>query len=161
MLVESSGDTLAMIVAACERLGERALICGGVNEFDGVPDGGRVKFVPAVSYSAIFPSCRAVVHHGNCGATAAGLRAGLPTLALWKIPDQLIWGNAISQLKVGTARCFFSTTEDSLVSDLRRILSPEYSTRAREISTMMAKPADSASDAADLVESLASGWSEL
>ena len=160
MQVESSADTMAMIAAACERLDERALICGGVNGFDGVSDSGRVKFVPAVNHSAILPSCRAVVHHGS-GATAAGLRAGLPTLVLWKIPDQLIWGNAISQVKVGTARCFFSTTEDSLVSDLRRILSPEYSTRAREISTMMAKPADSASDAADLVESLASGWSEL
>jgi UDP:flavonoid glycosyltransferase YjiC (YdhE family) len=40
----------------------------------------------------------------------------------------------------------------SLVADLRRILAPQYVTRAREIATRMTKPAASVSTAADLLE---------
>ena len=63
--------------------------------------------VGAVNYAAIFPACRAVVHHGGAGTTAAGLRAGVPTLILSTLPDQPIWGLS-KRLKVGTARRFSS-----------------------------------------------------
>jgi len=155
MLVESFSDTVAMIAAACSRLGERALISAGVTELTNVPDFKHVKVVPTVNYSAIFPACRAVVHHGT-SATAAGLRAGVPSLILWKIPEQRLWGNAINRLGVGTARCFSAVTEDSLVQDLRTILGSQHVSRAREIATRMTKPAESAAKTADCVESLAS-----
>ena len=108
-----------------------------------------------MNYAAIFPACRAVVHHGGAGTTAAGLRAGVPTLILWTVPDQPIWGAAVKRLKVGTARRFSTTTEKSLVADLRTILAPQYVTRAREIATRMTKPAESVAAAADLVEDFA------
>ena len=38
----------------------------------------HVKIVSAVNHAAIFPVCRAVVHHGGAGTTAAALRAGTP-----------------------------------------------------------------------------------
>ena len=61
----------------------------------------------------------------------------------------------VKRLKVGTARRFSTTTEESLVADLRRILAPQYLTRAREIATRMTKPAESVAAAADLVENFA------
>jgi UDP:flavonoid glycosyltransferase YjiC (YdhE family) len=73
-------------------------------------------------------------------------------LILWNLPDQPIWGAQLKRLKVGTARRLSSTTQKSLVADLRTVLAPEYLTRAREISTHMSKPADSISAAADLLE---------
>jgi UDP:flavonoid glycosyltransferase YjiC (YdhE family) len=155
MLVESPADTLAMISAACAQLGERALVCSGVSDFSHVPHLDHVKVVGAVNYAAIFPACRAVVHHGATGTTAAGLRAGVPTLILWRIPDQAIWGARVKRLKVGTARRFSSTTRESLVADLRTILAPRYVTRAREIATGMTKPAESVAATADLVENFA------
>ena len=82
MPVESPADTLAMISAACAQLGERALVCAGWTDFSDVPHFDHVKVVGAVNYAAIFPACRAVVHHGGAGTTAAGLRAGVPTLIL-------------------------------------------------------------------------------
>jgi UDP:flavonoid glycosyltransferase YjiC (YdhE family) len=108
-----------------------------------------------MNYASIFPACRAVVHHGGAGTTAAGLRAGVPTLVLWTVPGQAIWGAQVKRLKVGTARRFSSTTRESLVADLRRILAPHYVTRAREIATRMTKPAASVAAAADLVENFA------
>ena len=155
MPVESPADTVAMISAACAQLGERALVCAGWSDFSDVPHFDHVKVVGVVNYAAIFPACRAVVHHGGAGTTAAGLRAGVPTLILWTGPDQPIWGAQVKRLKVGTARRFSTTTQESLVADLRRILAPQYVTRAREIATRMTKPAESVADAADLLEKLA------
>jgi UDP:flavonoid glycosyltransferase YjiC (YdhE family) len=144
-----------MISAACAQLGERALVCSGWADLSGVPHSGRVKVVGTVNFAATFPTCRAVVHHGGAGTTAAGLRAGVPTLILWTLPDQPMWGAQLKRLKVGTTRRFSATTLESLVADLRRILAPEYVTRAREIATQMTKPAESVSRAADLVEDFA------
>ena len=153
--VESAADTIAMIGRACAQLGERALVCAAASDFSNVPHFDHVKVVGAMNYAAIFPACRAVVHHGGAGTTAASLRAGVPTLILWMADVQLIWGAAIKRLKVGTARRFSTATEKSLVADLRTILAPQYLTRAREIATRMTEPAKSVAAAADLVENFA------
>ncbi|UXA04216.1 glycosyltransferase [Mycobacterium sp. SMC-2] len=154
-VVNSPADTVALIGAACAELGERALVCSGWSDFSDVPAADHVKVVGPVNYAAVFPACRAVVHHGGAGTTAAGLRAGLPTLSLWSKGDQRIWAAQIKRLKVGTARPFSATTRESLIADLRQILSAEYVARARDLATRMTKPADSAAKAADLVENLA------
>jgi UDP:flavonoid glycosyltransferase YjiC (YdhE family) len=153
--VESPADTIAMVGAACAELGERALVCAGWTDFSDVPHFEHVKMVGEVNHAAIFPACRAVVHHGGAGTTAAGLRAGVPTLVLWMLGDQPLWGARVKRLKVGTARRFSSSTRESLVADLRTILAPEYVARARDIATGMTKPADSVAAAADLVEDFA------
>ncbi|ORV12514.1 glycosyltransferase [Mycobacterium celatum] len=153
--VESPAATLGMISAVCAQLGERALVCAGWSDFRGLPDFEHVKLVNAANLAAVFPACRAVVHHGGTGTTATGLRAGVPTLILATDIDQTVWGSRVKQLKVGTARRFSATTEKTLVADLRRILAPDYVSRAREIATRMTKAAESVVAAADLVEDFA------
>jgi len=150
--VESPADTVEMISAACAQLGERALVCFGGTDFSHLPHFDHVKVVGPVNYAATFPACRAVVHHGGSGTTAASLRAGIPTLILWSSADQPYWGNQLKRLKVGTARRFSTTTHESLVADLRRILAPQYAIRARELATRMTTPAKSVAKAADLFE---------
>ncbi|OBB91088.1 glycosyltransferase [Mycobacterium sp. 852002-40037_SCH5390672] len=153
--VESPSATVEMIASACAELGERALICSGWTDFRDVPHFEHVKVVGAVNYAATFPACRAVVHHGGAGTTAASLRAGVPTLILWTMPDQPIWGAQFKRLKVGTSRRFSTTTRESLVADLRQILAPDYAIRARELAGRMTKPAETISNTADLVENFA------
>jgi UDP:flavonoid glycosyltransferase YjiC (YdhE family) len=155
MPVGSLGDLVTMIGAACAELGERALICSRAHDSTGVPDLDHVKVVGAVNHAAIFPTCRAVVHHGGSGTTAAGLRAGVPTLVLWITSDQPIWAAQIKRLKVGSGRRFSSATRKTLVADLRSILTPAYVTRARELASQMTKPAESVATAADLLETTA------
>ena len=153
--VASAADTLAMISAACAQLGERALVCAAATDFGNVPHFDHVKVVSTMNYATAFPACRAVVHHGGAGTTAASLRAGVPTLILWMADVQVVWGAAVKRLKVGTARRFSTTTEKSLVADLRTILAPQYAARAREVAAGMAKPAESVAAAADRVEDYA------
>jgi UDP:flavonoid glycosyltransferase YjiC (YdhE family) len=150
--VESPLETLEMISTACAQLGERALVCAGATDFSQIAIPDHVKVIGMANYAAIFAACRAVVHHGGSGTTAASLRAGVPTLILWSTADQPYWGNQLKRLKVGTARHVSKTTQDSLTADLRRILAPEYSARARELATQMTKPADSVAKTADLFE---------
>jgi len=96
-----------------------------------------------------------VVHHGGSGTTAAGLRAGVPTLILWTQFDQPMFAAAMQQLKVGSGREFMATTLDTLVADLRSILTPECAARAREVATQMTDPAKSVASAVDLLEETA------
>ncbi|BBY13962.1 glycosyltransferase GtfA [Mycobacterium marseillense] len=156
MPVESPSDTVGMITEACAQLGERALICAGWSDFGDLPHSDHVKIVGTVNYASIFPLCRAAVHHGGSGTTAASLRAGIPTLVLSVDGNQIIWGAQVKRrLKVGTHRRLSATTRKSLVADLRRILAPEYAIRARELAARMTTPAESVAKAADLTENFA------
>src|ERR1700755_704982 len=76
-------QTFGLFSVACARLGTRALICSGASDFGNFPHSDQVKVVDAVNHTAIFPACRAVVHQGGAGTTAAGARAGIPALRLW------------------------------------------------------------------------------
>jgi UDP:flavonoid glycosyltransferase YjiC (YdhE family) len=156
MPVRSFGATVEMISAACAELGERALICTGANDVDDIPRSDHVMIAGAMNHAAIFPACRAVVHHGGAGTTAAGMRAGIPTLILWVTADQPIWAAQVKRLRVGSARRFSGTTTKSLVAELRRILTPQYITRAREVAAQMTEPAESVTATADLLEETAS-----
>ena len=153
--VTSPADTVAMIVAACTQLGERALICSGASDFTEIPHVDHVKVVDAVGQAAIFPLCRAVVHHGGAGTTAASLRAGIPTLILGLWVEYPIWAAAVERLKVGSGRQFSETTQEALVADLRSIVTPQCVTRAREVATQMTTPAESLARTADLLEDAA------
>ena len=79
----------------------------------------------------------------------------LPTLVLWDVADQPIWGAQVKSLKVGSARRLTRVTRKSLVRDLRSILSEECAARARDIAPKMTKPADAVAKAADLLEKAA------
>ncbi len=93
-LGESAADTVEIVSAVCAQLGERALICFGSSDFSDVPHLDHVKVVGEVTYAAVLPACRAVVHHGGAGTTAASLRAGFPTLILLDGPQSDVLGSS-------------------------------------------------------------------
>ena len=150
--VQSPAETVAMIADACAELGERALIYSGADGSNPIAHPDHVKLVGQINYTAILPTCRAAVHHGGAGTTAAGLRAGLPTLVLWDVADQFIWATQVKRLKVGSARRVSNITRKSLVAKLHKILAPDCVARAREIAPKMTKPAVGVANAADLLE---------
>ena len=69
--------------------------------------------------------------------------------------NQALWGTQVKRMRVGTTRRFSKTTRETLISDLRRVLAPDYLTRARELGTRMTKPANNVATAADCVEEFA------
>jgi len=152
MPVQSPADAVAMITAVCADLGERALICSGAWDLDDIQAADHVMIARAVSHAKVFPLCRAVVHHGGAGTTAAGIRAGVPSLILWVGADQPFWAKQVERLKAGAYGRFSKMTTESLRTGLQSVLTQECVGRAREVATQLTTPAVSASTTADLLE---------
>ena len=55
----------------------------------------------SVPHSWLFPQMAAAVHHGGAGTTAAGLRAGVPSIIVPFFGDQPFWGVRVANLGVG------------------------------------------------------------
>ncbi|NOX63162.1 MAG: glycosyltransferase family 1 protein [Chloroflexi bacterium] len=71
---------------------------GGLRQSD-LPD--HVIKIESAPHDWLFPQMRAVVHHGGAGTTAAGLRAGAPSIIIPFFGDQPFWGWRVKQLGVG------------------------------------------------------------
>ncbi|MCA9914004.1 MAG: glycosyltransferase family 1 protein, partial [Anaerolineae bacterium] len=87
---------------ALRRSGQRGILAsgwGGLGTAD-LPD--TVYGLKSAPHSWLFPRMRAVVHHGGAGTTAAGLRAGVPSILVPFFGDQPFWGRRVAQLGVGT-----------------------------------------------------------
>jgi UDP:flavonoid glycosyltransferase YjiC (YdhE family) len=54
-----------------------------------------------VPHDWLFPRTAAVVHHGGAGTTAAGLRAGVPSVVVPFMSDQPFWGRRVFALGAG------------------------------------------------------------
>lgn len=93
----------AMVLEALRRTGLRAVVARGWGaiEAQDVPD--NVFMLDSAPHEWLFSRVSAVVHHGGAGTTAAGLRAGKPTLICPFLGDQPFWGRVVHQLGVGPA----------------------------------------------------------
>ncbi|MEJ2146320.1 MAG: glycosyltransferase [Acidobacteriota bacterium] len=94
-----------VILDAIRKTGSRAIIARGWGGLD--PESfdlpGTVLKIDSAPHDWLFPRVSAVVHHGGCGTTAAGLRAGRPTLVCPLFGDQPFWGRKIQSLGAGPA----------------------------------------------------------
>lgn len=155
MPLDTPAVAVEMIVNVCRELGERILICSGILALEGIAYGEDVMIAPSVNHAEVFPRCRAIVHHGGAGTTAASVRSGVPTLVLWVGAEQPVWAARIKHLGVGTSRRFSKTTPETLRDDLRITLGPRCAARAREVAVQMTSPKQSLTTTADLLERFA------
>jgi sterol 3beta-glucosyltransferase len=79
----------------------RAILLCGWGGDQGVKVPERVLIMDAAPHDWLFPRCRAVIHHGGAGTTAAGLRAGIPNIVVPFAADQPFWGKCVARLKAG------------------------------------------------------------
>jgi sterol 3beta-glucosyltransferase len=80
---------------------QRAVLLGGwaqAHERD-LPD--HIYAIDSAPHEWLFPHMAAVVHHGGAGTTAAGLRAGLPSVITPFFGDQPYWGQRVYELGAG------------------------------------------------------------
>lgn len=80
---------------------QRAILLGGWADVGNgnLPD--YIFRVDSIPHDWLFPRVAAVVHHGGAGTTAAGLRAGVPSILTPFFADQPFWGQRVCQLGVG------------------------------------------------------------
>jgi UDP:flavonoid glycosyltransferase YjiC (YdhE family) len=94
-------ELIGIVSRALALTGQRAVLLTEPPE-SGMPELPRNLFaIDWVPVDWLFPRVTAVVHHGGAGTTAAGLRAGLPTIISPAFLDQFVWAKRVFELGVG------------------------------------------------------------
>ncbi|CAF3768930.1 unnamed protein product [Rotaria sordida] len=90
---------LDIVVDTLNRTGYRALLSGLATDADHLPS--NIFKIGNVPHDWLFQYVSAVCHHGGAGTTAAGLRAGKPTIIVPFFGDQFFWGKVIAKSGAG------------------------------------------------------------
>lgn len=81
---------------------KRGVLASGWNSLShGVKLPENIYIIKDVPHDWLFPKMAAVVHHGGAGTTAAGFRAGVPSVIIPHGMDQPMWGKRVTELGVG------------------------------------------------------------
>ncbi|HEY8480174.1 MAG TPA: glycosyltransferase [Spirillospora sp.] len=116
MVPKDPAMTEMTVRAALRLAGVRGIVQG-----DPAASDEEVLAVRDVPHAWLFPRVAAVVHHGGAGTTAAGLRAGVPTVVCPFFGDQPYWGERVATLGAGPPPLpFRALTVPRLASRIRR-----------------------------------------
>ena len=90
-----------LVLRALELTGQRSVLLKGWGAVAHMPASTGVFYAEDVPHSWLFPHMVAVVHHGSAGTTAAGLRAGVPSIITPFLLDQYSWADRVVKSGVG------------------------------------------------------------
>lgn len=120
MGIKDPAATTQMVLEAVRKSGTRAVINSGWGRMgaETLPD--NVFMIKSAPHAWLFPRMAAVIHHGGAGTTAAGLRAGVPSMITPFFGDQSFWGNRVAELGAGLPPITLKKLDsDRLASSLR------------------------------------------
>lgn len=151
----NAGDAFELVAAAIEAVGHRPLLLvGNDRNREALADRHGVwTFAPLPQ---VLPRCRAVVHAGGHGSTAAALHAGIPQLALPMGFDQIGHAERIRQLGVGTSLRFRRRSPSRLTAVLHEVLHEGCATAASRLAERL-RHEDGPATAADHLEAILTG----
>jgi sterol 3beta-glucosyltransferase len=89
------------IAEAAAMAGQRVVLASGWGRLGAGDLPPHVLSIDSAPHDRLFPLMGAVVHHGGAGTTAAGLRAGKPTVICPFFGDQPFWGRRVAELGAG------------------------------------------------------------
>jgi len=90
-----------VVLEALRRTGQRGVLLRGWGGLESADLPANVFAVDAIPHDWLFPRTAAVVHHGGAGTTAAGLRAGRPSVLTPIFGDQYFWAQRVADLGAG------------------------------------------------------------
>ncbi|XP_020084149.1 sterol 3-beta-glucosyltransferase UGT80A2-like isoform X1 [Ananas comosus] len=128
-----------IIVEALEITGQRGIInkgWGGLGNLAEAKD--FVYLLDNVPHDWLFLQCKAVVHHGGAGTTAAGLKAACPTTIVPFFGDQPFWGDRVHSRGLGPPPIPVDQfTLQKLVDAIKFMLDSKVKERAVELAEAM------------------------
>ncbi|MEW5940999.1 MAG: glycosyltransferase [Chloroflexota bacterium] len=101
MLHRESKRIAETVLEAMRLVGRRAIILTGWDGWQGMTSTEDILFLEAAPHDWLLPRCKAVIHHGGAGTTAAGLRAGIPNIVIPFAGDQRFWGKRVEAIGAG------------------------------------------------------------
>ena len=96
-------QTTQLVIDALQKSGQRGILATGWNglsaQLEDIPEG--ILIIESAPHTWLFPRIAPVVHHGGAGTTAAGMRAGVPSIIIPHSNDQFAWGRRVFELGIG------------------------------------------------------------
>lgn len=158
MLAPNATKLVREAVKGLKKAGLRGIIARGWAQ---LPDqaGDHVLFIDGAPHDRLFPRCRAIVHHGGAGTTAAALHAGRPSLVIPFMMDQPWWAERLRETGLSPPPLLPKRlTAGRFARALRRLVRGEaYARRCQDIARELASE-NGVGRAADIIESEAEFW---
>lgn len=123
-------------IDALKKCGKRGII-SGMGKVDNLPD--NIISVDGIPHTWLFEKVSLVCHHGGAGTTAAGFRAGVPSVIIPFSNDQFAWAHRAFDLGVGANPIYKKDlTADKLAEGINYALNKDIIERAEMLSKNIA-----------------------
>lgn len=125
-----------LVIDALSKSGQRGII-SGMGKLANLPD--HVFAIDSIPHSWLFDRVSAVCHHGGAGTTAAGFKAGVPSIIIPFSNDQFAWAHRAYDLGVGSKPIpVKKLTADNLAEALHFALEKKIVSNARTLAKNIA-----------------------
>eukprot|EP00897_Mesotaenium_endlicherianum_P008387 jgi/Mesen1/7577/ME000392S06837 len=137
--VQNPKGLTSTIIKAIEHTNQRGIIQKGWGGLGDVPDAPKnVWLLGNCPHDWLFPQCKAVVHHGGAGTTAAGLKSSCPTTVVPFFGDQPFWGSRVHAEGVGPEPIpIGSFNFEKLVKAIEFMIQPQVKVAAETLAERM------------------------
>lgn len=122
-----------MVLEALERTKQRGILLSGWAGLGNIKKPDSVFVIDSVPHDWLFPRMAAVVHHGGSGTTAAGCRAGVPSLIVPFLGDQFFWGERLADLGVGPSPIPYKALSALRLADAIQVAVNDEAMRSRAV----------------------------
>ncbi|MFZ0544535.1 MAG: glycosyltransferase [Candidatus Promineifilaceae bacterium] len=138
---------------AVKRSGRRAVLLSGWGKIGEAELPDSIYCLRQAPHTWLFPRMAAVVHHGGAGSTAAGLRAGVPSILIPHFADQPFWANRVEALGVGPKGILRHRLIPEVLADAiaEATTNPDMAHKAAELGRKI-RAEDGVERAVDLIE---------
>lgn len=125
-----------IIIDALKKCGKRGII-SGMGKVDNLSN--NIIAVDGIPHTWLFEKVSVVCHHGGAGTTAAGFRAGVPSVIIPFSNDQFAWAHRAFDLGVGAKPIYKKDlTVDKLAEGINYALNKDIIERAEILSKNIA-----------------------
>ncbi len=141
-----------LAVDAINKTGKRGIICG-MGTPPNITD--NILTIDSIPHSWLFEKVSAVCHHGGAGTTAAGFKAGVPSVIIPFSNDQFAWAHRAYDLGVAAKPLpKKSVTSNDLANAIQYALSDDIMKNAKRLGSQIASENGANDCAKVIIESL-------
>lgn len=124
-------ETIKLITAALLKSGKRGILCG-MGDIENLPE--NILAVESIPHSWLFERVSLVCHHGGAGTSAAGFKAGIPSIIIPFSNDQFAWAHRAYDLGVASEPIYRKNlTADKLAFAIQFALKDEIIKNAKKL----------------------------